>query len=393
MSARRTTFASLALFLLMALLAGCTETKEDLLTQGNLDLWRKQYDTAIKTFDRVLAMDPANADAHRGLANAYGMKEDTAKQESYLLKAYALPSLSAKEKAFFAEELEKLYLEKATKAEGEDAAYEAALKSALTYNEKSKAAMLLAKFYITAGEKAEQAGKMKEAAELFGRVRDLPVAGKLAAKAETKRDAALHAVLKERFTKAFPERQEALVKDGKFDAERKRWVASVSTSMPEDLDPKDPQLDEKGGAIGSQAAYESLLSLLAAQAELELPRPIPQIDFPSWSVDKATWVRKPKEFTVTVSIDFEEGIKAMYFLQKINESQKAARAVPPSSEPAAPEAPAAAPEAPAAAPEAPAAAPAATPEAPAAAPAAPAPAPAAPAPAPEAPAAAPAPQQ
>ncbi len=340
MSSRRTILGVLTIALALAMFAGCTESKEELITQGNLDLWKKQPDPAIQRFQKVLAMDPNSADALRGLANAYGMKEDLAQQESFLLKAYALPSLRTKEKAFFSEELEKLYLEKAKKAEGDDKAYEAALRSALTYNEKSQAAVLLAEFFLARGGRLEKAGKRKEAAAQYGHVRDLPVPSKLSAKADSKRDRVLIALLEEEYGKAFEAKKEALATEGKFNVDKKRWLATVTATMPPDLDPKDPQLDGKGGAIGSQAAYADLLATLAREAGVPVPDPLPNLSPSTWTIDKANWVRKPKEFTVSVSISYDEGLKIMYLLQKIDEgkkraAKKAAAAKPKPAKPAA----------------------------------------------------------
>lgn len=325
MSNTRRLLHLLCIFLTIAFFAGgCTETKEDLIVKGNLDLWQRHPDEAIRKFKKVLEMDPKNADAHRGMANAYNLKQDIENRELFLLKAYQLHDLRAKDKDFFAEQLNKLYLEKAASCEGNDTDYESALLNALKYNEKSKAPAILAKFYLEKGNKLVEKQHLQEAIQMFQRVLDLKLeSSKFAAQAESARDLARLTLLTSSYGSTFATRKEQLASEGRFDPPRNRWVASFIVTMPPDVEPDDQQLDEKAAAIGSHQGFVEILKILATEAATTVPEPLPQMEFSSWTMDKAAWVRKPKEFSVTVSISYDDGLKAMYFLQKIAESRKA----------------------------------------------------------------------
>jgi hypothetical protein len=303
---------------------GCTETKEDLLTRGNLDLWKKQPDAAIKIFQKVLSSDPNNADAHRGMANAYALKNDLVNREQYLSKAYVLTNLRPNEKQFFGEELERLYLEKAEASINDPAQYENLLRNALVYNEKSKAGVLLAKFYLDRGQSLLDSQKQDEAVVQFEKVLELPIEGRVRVQAESARDQARLFLLGQRYRAGFGARQAELARSGRFDIARSRWTASATVTMPPDTNPADPQLNDKAAAIGSHEAYKVLFQTLAAEAGTDLPEPLPKMDFPSWSVDRAVWLVRPRDFAVTASVSFDDGLSAMFFLQKIAQSRRAA---------------------------------------------------------------------
>ena len=162
--------------LAIALLAGaavlassCTESKDDLLVKGSLGLFRKDTDKAIQAFTAVLKMDAADPDAHRGMANAHGLQDDgLAKREEWLVKGHSLPKLSDQDRRYFGDQLEKHYLKMAAAAkDGDDAAYEAALKAAVKLKDRSKAAGQLARFYIDSAKGLAGEGKLIEAATML----------------------------------------------------------------------------------------------------------------------------------------------------------------------------------------------------------------------------------
>ena len=121
-----------------AFVTGCPETKEDLITQGNLALWRKDADGAIAQFDKALKMDPADVDAHRGMANAYDEKADPAKTEQWLRNGWKLPKLVDQDRRFFQQRLVKLLIGQADKATKPEEVEEA-LKGAIEVDGTSKA--------------------------------------------------------------------------------------------------------------------------------------------------------------------------------------------------------------------------------------------------------------
>ncbi|MDY0060329.1 MAG: hypothetical protein RBU45_10995 [Myxococcota bacterium] len=153
---------------------------------------------------------------------------------------------------------------------------------------------------------------------------ELPIEGRVRVQAESARDQARLFLLGQRYRAGFGARQAELARSGRFDIARSRWTASATVTMPPDTNPADPQLNDKAAAIGSHEAYKVLFQTLAAEAGTDLPEPLPKMDFPSWSVDRAVWLVRPRDFAVTASVSFDDGLSAMFFLQKIAQSRRAA---------------------------------------------------------------------
>jgi len=398
--ARNALVPTTILLLAGVVLPGCPETKEDLLTQGNLALWRKDADGAIGHFNKVLAMDANDPDAHRGMANAYDEKSDAAKREEWLVKGYKLANLSDQDKRFFRDQLEKHFLAMAEKVKDADAAkYETSLVKAIEYKERSKANGMLARHYTDRAVELAKAGKKKEAADLLAKVGGLKVGRAMKEQALQQEMGLRMQLFRVEFDKAFVAKHQAqLVTEGVFDAENKRFKTAAQADLPPTVKPDDPELTGRALDVASSAAYTKLLEGFAKLSGKPLPSPAPNFSFlqQTWKTESEAWVKRPTTYRVEASVSYDQGVQAIFLIanhERFAAKRKPAAKKPAPAKPAAP-APAPAPAAPAPAAPAPAA-PAPTapaPAAPAPAPAAPAPAPAAPAPAPAAPApAAPAP--
>ena len=398
-------FRSITLVVLLLSLVACEETPDELITQGNLALFRKDPDTAIVAFQKVLVTQPNSPDAHRGMANAFEEKGEHAKREEWLAMGFRLPGIKDQDARFFKQQLESYYLDKASKVkDGPAAEYAALLSKALEVNDRSKANGLLARCYVNESATLAKQGKLAEAAQMLTKVQPLRVRRSLKDEAFQAEMGHRLAKFRNEFDASFGANHEAaLVAAGTYDADAKRFKAAAQANVPPNVSPTDPNLTRRAADAAAAAAYRKLLDTFAAIAGKPLPDPVPTLPFSSWQADADAWVRKPTTYRYAASISYDESVTAVFRIhadehfvahKKRNETRaKKSTAPAAKAQPAAP-APAPAP-APAAAVATPAPAPAAAVATPAAAPAAPAPppvtaTPAAPAPA-VVPAAAPAP--
>ena len=370
MSRARALFVCLAVS--CAALTACPETKEDLVTQGNLALWRKDADGAIAQFDKVLKMDAADVDAHRGMANAYDEKGDDGKVEEWLRKGHTLPKLVDQDRRFFQQRLVKLFIGQAEKTEA-PAAKEKALKSALEVDDAGKANGLLAQHWREQGAALAKEGKLAEAADMLAGVLDLKVSRKTKEAAMTSEIGHRLTLFRKTFDAEFEARhQPGLVAAGIYDVATKRFKVAAQGDLPPNIPANDPDLVRRAADIAGGIAYKNLLTSLAKLSGKALPDPPPNLSFRSWQADSEGWVRKPSTYRYAASIQYDEAAQAVFMIAENDRIEAARKKIAPPAPRADEPAAAAAAPAPTAAPAAPgsagdaAAAPAAPPAAPAA---------------------------
>ncbi len=354
----------LALFIVGGLLVGCPETKEDLITQGNLALWKKDADGAIGRFDKVLKLDAGDVDAHRGMSNAHDLKGDEATAEEWLRKGWKLPGVKDQDRRFFQKRLVKLLMARA-EATTDANAKTKALRGALEVNDAHRKAngLLAAHLQATAAQWAT-AGKLGEAADLLDGVLDLRVSKATKQKAMTLSVGHRLGLFRKDFDAQFPAKHEqALVAQGVYDSTSKRFKVAAQGDLPPTISPSDPDLTRRAQDIAGGIAYKTLLNVLAGLSGRALPDPPPALQFRTWRADSEGWVRRPSTYRYAASISYDEAAQGVFMIaqdERISAARKKAMGTPPAN-PAKPAKPA--PRTPAAGPT-PAAAP--TPSAPAA---------------------------
>lgn len=353
-------------------LAGCPETKEDLLTQGNLAVWRKDADGAIALFDKVLAMDPADVDAHRGMANAYDEKGDDARAEEWMRNGGKLAGIRDADRRFFQQALEKLLLGRAQKAVA-PADIEAAFRAAIELRADSRANGLLARHLMGRSEALAREGKVAEAADVVTPVLDLRVSTATKEAAMALEMGHRLSLFRAAFDPEFPARHEAaLVAEGAYDAAARRFKVSVraevpAASPPAGAEPAEADPTNRASEAAAAVAHQTLLTRLSSLSGAALPSPAPSLSFQTWQADSEGWVRRPTTYQYAASVTYDEAVQAIFMIKendrlaaaraKIDGPREAEAAAPPT--PAEPAAPAAAKEG-----EAPAAPPPTAPPAP-----------------------------
>ncbi len=321
---------SLCLALLVTLVAfiasftaGCSKSREEMVKEASILIWQNKNDEAIAILDKLLAQDPADVDALRGMANAYGKKKDTENQIKYLKAARELPNLSDENRRFFDEQLERIYLTKAEDAERIDntTAFQAALEEAVKYNEKSKANHQLARLYDQQASRLRDQNKLNEAAELYMKITRLAVSSREKISAEGKADFIYFGFFKESFQADFKDKhQPKLVAKGLFDPKTSLFILTGEYNVPAELDKKDPDTQDIGHTGASMAGYRNLLAGLAELLNRELPESLPSYleDFTpaSWKTVQSTWTDKDNVFAVSGTVSMDDGLTIAYLVDK-----------------------------------------------------------------------------
>ena len=296
-------------------LGGCPETQEDILTQGNLALWRKDADGAIAQFEKALAMDPQSVDAYRGMANAHDEKGEAAKQEEWLRKGWKLEGITDQDKRFFQQSLEKMLIARAEKASAPEEKA-AAFKAAIEVRSDSKANGFLAQHWLQRGGELAEAGKLQEAADLLSGVLDLRVSSTTKKNAMTQEVTHRLALFRQGFDKEFPAKhQQALVQEGAYDGAAKRFKVAAQADVPPNVSPTDPDLTRRAADAAAAMAYKNLLGRLAKLAGKALPDPAPKLSFRTWQADSEGWVRRPTTYRYAASISYDEAAQGVFMIQ------------------------------------------------------------------------------
>ena len=249
--------------LLLTSALGCEKDAQTLTLEGTSALSQKNYDGAIVSYTKALALEASNFDATVGLAEAYTKKGDITKAKEYFAKAKALKVGGAKEK-YMEQLMQDLYMEEAKAIEDKTSeAYHDALWKVVDVRDRggaaSQAYTLLGEYYMERGDTfAKDKDQREKAVEMYEAFKKIRTQRTLRTQALQKAVKLQREIYDDKFAANFAKIKPGLVKDGLFDESTRRVQIKV---LIEDKE-INPKTDEDKATLKQKLANQAFFDLV-----------------------------------------------------------------------------------------------------------------------------------